>query len=62
MNMFNRLLYILLAFVMMVPFHAAAQEPDTFFLAKKKGILGRLGKASLPLPPMNRRKRSRTNF
>jgi hypothetical protein len=45
MNMFSRLLYILLFFVMMVPFHAAAQEPDTFFLAKKKGILGRLGKS-----------------
>jgi hypothetical protein len=49
MNKFNRLLYILLFFVMMMPFYAVAQEPagnqDTFFLAKKKGILGRLGKS-----------------
>ena len=45
--MFNRLLYIFL--VCNLPYCAFAQEQgknqDTFFLAKKKGLLGRLGKS-----------------
>jgi hypothetical protein len=48
-NMFNRLLYILLFFIVVMHYRVAAQEPgskqDTFFLAKKKGILGKLGKS-----------------
>ncbi|WP_460554813.1 hypothetical protein [Ferruginibacter profundus] len=48
--MFKRLRYIFLAIVLMMHHCAGAQEPghnqeDTFFLAKKKGLLGRLGKS-----------------
>jgi hypothetical protein len=49
--MFNRLLYIFLFFVVLVPFRATAQEQDTFFLARKKGILGRLGKSISTFAP-----------
>ncbi len=46
--MYSRLPYILLICVCVMHLHVAAQDPrgqDTFFLAKKKGLLGRLGKS-----------------
>ncbi len=49
MNIFNRLLCFLLIPICVMHYNAAAQQPankqDTFFLAKKKGILGKLGKS-----------------
>ena len=46
--MLSRLLYIFIGCMCIMQLHVAAQVPDnqdTFFLAKKKGLLGRLGKS-----------------
>ncbi len=53
--MFKRVLYIFLGTVFTINNIAVAQnetnKPDTFFLAKKKGLLGRLGKSISTTPP-----------
>ena len=47
--MFKRVIYIFLGSVFIINNIAVAQnemsKPDTFFLAKKKGLLGKLGKS-----------------
>lgn len=53
--MFKRVIYIFLGSVFIINNIAVAQnemsKPDTFFLAKKKGLLGRLGKSISTNPP-----------
>lgn len=53
--MLNRLLYIFFFGVCVTPLYVSAQDngnnsQDTFFLAKKKGLLGRLGKSISTTP------------
>lgn len=53
--MIKRLFYLLVVFLLLLQQVAFAQQPmskeDTFFLAKKKGLLGRLGKSISTFAP-----------